>query len=181
MLDQIHWHPPLLIFTEPRCATPGVGEQFKWGVRRCPCQYVPSFIHTFPQASAADSRKQTYTCTLQVNIIVKTYFENYSFLCHTMAMFCNGDQSGQWRSVSLTSQWPLIMISQWVLTLLGMHIVKSQWVLIFAREIHCDVTMSNDLLMCIYHGIKMCIYHGILCVYIMASNMWHSSIFSEGI
>ncbi len=30
----------------------------------------------------------------------------------------------------MTSQWPLIMTSQWVMTLLGMHIVKLQWVMI---------------------------------------------------
>ncbi len=53
----------------------------------------------------------------------------------------NGDQSGQWRSISMTSQWSLIMTSQWVMTLLGMPIVKSQWFV--ARDIHCDVTMSN--------------------------------------
>ncbi len=39
------------------------------------------------------------------------------------------DQSGQWRSISMTSQWSLIMTSQWVLMLLGMCIVKSQWVM----------------------------------------------------
>ncbi len=47
------------------------------------------------------------------------------------------------------------MTSQWVMTLLGMCIVKSQWVMTIARDIHCDVTMSNDVAMCTYHGITM--------------------------
>ncbi len=39
----------------------------------------------------------------------------------------------------MTLQWPLIMTSKWVMTLLGIHIV--------ARDILCDITMSNDVVM----------------------------------
>ncbi len=51
----------------------------------------------------------------------------------------------------MTSQMPLIMTSQWVMTLLRMSIVGNG----VARDIHCDVTMSNDIAMCSYHGITM--------------------------
>ncbi len=55
----------------------------------------------------------------------------------------------------MTSQWPLIMTAQWVMTLLGMHILKSQWVMTFAKDIHCNVTISNDVAMCTYHGVTI--------------------------
>ncbi len=49
----------------------------------------------------------------------------------------NGDQSGQWRSFSITSHWPHHNVDdardahceiQWVMTLLGTSIMTSQWV-----------------------------------------------------
>ncbi len=79
-------------------------------------------------------------------------------LCHAMAWFVcdiqvysspNGDQSCQWRSISMTSQWPLIMTSQcvsntiardafvksqWVMMLLGTSSVTSQWPLIMTSQ-----------------------------------------------
>ncbi len=48
----------------------------------------------------------------------------------------------------MISQFPLIMTSQWVMTLLGMGND-------IARDIHCDATMSNGFAMCTYHGITM--------------------------
>ncbi len=39
-----------------------------------------------------------------------------------------------------------------------------------ARDIHCDVTVSNDIAMCTYHGIKMDydfamkLFHLLLCI-----------------
>ncbi len=49
----------------------------------------------------------------------------------------------------MTSQWALIMSSQW-----GAHceITMGNDV---ARDIHCDVIMHNDVAMCIYHGRTM--------------------------
>ncbi len=54
---------------------------------------------------------------------------DYIYLFHTMAYFyvIYRYVISEWRSISMTSQWPLIMTSQWVMTLLGMNIVKSQW------------------------------------------------------
>ncbi len=66
----------------------------------------------------------------------------------------NGDQSGQWRSISMTSQLPLIMTSQWVMTLLGMLILKSQWVMMLLRTSKSHL-IGNDVAMCTYHGITM--------------------------
>ncbi len=67
----------------------------------------------------------------------------------------NGDQSGQWRLISMKSQWPLIMTSQWVMMLLGMHIVKSQWVMTLLGT---SIVMSQWVMM-------------LLCVHIMASQL----------
>ncbi len=48
----------------------------------------------------------------------------------------NGDQSGQWRSISMTSQWPLIMTSQWVMTLHGtMFLCRAISVVLRTREV----------------------------------------------
>ncbi len=55
----------------------------------------------------------------------------------------------------MTSKWPLIMTSQWIMTLLGMSIVKITMGKAIVRDIHCDITMSNDVVMCTYHGITM--------------------------
>ncbi len=56
--------------------------------------------------------------------------------------FCspNGDQSGQWRSISMTSQWSFIDIT------MDNDVV---------RDIHCDVTMNNDIAICTYHSITI--------------------------
>ncbi len=51
------------------------------------------------------------------------------FMWYTGMWSPNGDQSGQWTSTSITSQWSLIMTSQWLMMLLGMHIVQSQWIM----------------------------------------------------
>ncbi len=47
------------------------------------------------------------------------------------------------------------MTLQWVMMLLGMHIVKSQFGNDIAGNIHCDITMSNDIAICTYHCITM--------------------------
>ncbi len=56
----------------------------------------------------------------------------------------------------MTSQWPIIMTSQWVMMLLlkdaHCEITMGNDV---ARDIHCDVTVTNDTVMCTYHGIAM--------------------------
>ncbi len=76
----------------------------------------------------------------------------------------NGDQSGQWRSISMISQWPLIMTSQWAMTLLevhilGMSIVTSQCVMMLH---HC-ITIYNDIycyehfLVCILCSMPNCV------------------------
>ncbi len=77
-------------------------------------------------------------------------------------MWCTGmwslnwDQSGQWSSLSMTSQWPLIMTSQWVKWCytrdVHFEITMDNDV---ARDIRCDVTMSNDIAMVIYQCITM--------------------------
>ncbi len=74
-----------------------------------------------------------------------------AFMWYTGMCSPNGDQLGQWRSLSVTSQWPLIMTSQWVMTLIGMPIVKSQWIMMLLGT----STMSNGIAMCTYHGITM--------------------------
>ncbi len=63
------------------------------------------------------------------------------FMWYTGMWSLNGDQSGQWRSINMTSQWTLINDIR-----MGNDV---------ARDIHCDVTMSNDIAMCTYHGITM--------------------------
>ncbi len=56
--------------------------------------------------------------------------------------------------------------------------MMSQLVMILPGHIYCDVTMSNDIVMCTYHGITMhndiavnllCITMPILCYFIMDS------------
>ncbi len=56
----------------------------------------------------------------------------------------------------MTSQWPLIMTSQWVMTLLCMPIVKSHLGNDVAWDIHCYVILSNDLL-CVHIMASQCI------------------------
>ncbi len=46
----------------------------------------------------------------------------------------------------------LIMISQWLITLPVIPIVRSQRVM----DTHFDITMSNGIGLCTYHGITMC-------------------------
>ncbi len=58
---------------------------------------------------------------LYIYFILRPVFIWYTRLCSA-----NGDQSGQLRSINMRSQCPLIMTSQWVITLLRMCIVKSQ-------------------------------------------------------
>ncbi len=41
------------------------------------------------------------------------------------------------------------------MTLLWMRIVKSQWLMALLDNIHCDITMSNDVAVCTYHDITM--------------------------
>ncbi len=60
----------------------------------------------------------------------------------------NGDQTGQWWSISMTSQWPLIMTSQLAMTLQGTSIVMSQWVINdFALFTYHCITKHNDIAM----------------------------------
>ncbi len=61
----------------------------------------------------------------------------------------------QWRSISMTSQWPLIMTSQWIMTLIGMCIVKSQWVMTLLWTSIVTSQWVNYIAMCTYHGITM--------------------------
>ncbi len=48
----------------------------------------------------------------------------------------SGDQSGRWRSISMTSQWPLIMTSQWG----GGRFCND-----IVRVTHFEITMCNDV------------------------------------
>ncbi len=111
---------------------------------------------------------QTYG--MPVGGIVIPYYDLF-LMWYTGMCSLNGDQTGQWKSISMTSQWPVIMTSQWSV------IMTSQWPVIMtshhvmtllkmphcdvtmgndvARDIHCDVTMSNDATMCTYHSIVM--------------------------
>ncbi len=60
----------------------------------------------------------------------------------------NGDESGQWRSISMTSQWSLIMTSQWVNDVVRDTHCEITMGNIVARNIHYDVTMCNDVALC---------------------------------
>ncbi len=60
----------------------------------------------------------------------------------------NGDQSGQWRSISMTSQWIMNDVAR------DAHIEFTMGNDV-TRDIHCDVTMCNDIAMCTYHDITM--------------------------
>ncbi len=55
----------------------------------------------------------------------------------------------------MTPQWPIIMISQWVMTLQRDVHCKITMGNDIARDIHCDITMSNDVDMYTYQGIIM--------------------------
>ncbi len=95
---------------------------------------------------------------------------NYSilwpvFIWYTGMCSPNRDQSGQWRPISMTSQWLLILTSQWIMTLLWMHIVKSQWIM---KLLGTSIVMSQWII-------------SLLCVHIMASQcimtlLWTSYI-----
>ncbi len=71
------------------------------------------------------------------------------FMWYTGMWSPNGDQSGQWRSISMTSQWPIFITSQW-----DAHCEITMGNDI-ARDIHCDVTM-NMMLLCL-HMASQCI------------------------
>ncbi len=77
------------------------------------------------------------------------------FMWYTGMCSPNGDQSGQWRSIRMASQWPLIMTSQWVITLLGMPIVKSKWVMMLLGISTVMSLWNNYILMCTRQGITM--------------------------
>ncbi len=63
----------------------------------------------------------------------------------------NGDQPGQWRSISMTSQCPLIM----TLTM-GNDVARDAHCEITnVNGIHCDIRISNDFAMCTHHVITM--------------------------
>ncbi len=64
----------------------------------------------------------------------------------------NGDQPGKWGSISMISQWPFIMTSQWVMMLWGTCIVKSQWVMTLLGT---SIVKQQWVDMCTYHGITM--------------------------
>ncbi len=65
------------------------------------------------------------TTMMMVMIMMTMTMMMMTMMMMMMMMMMNGDQSGQWRSISMTSQWPPIMTSQWVMTLLRIPIVKS--------------------------------------------------------
>ncbi len=93
--------------------------------------------------------------------------------------FPNGDQSGQWRSISMTSQWPLIMTSQWVMTLLGMPIVISQWVMMLLGT---SIVMSQWViaLLCVYIMTSQCIMMMLLTSIMMYSLLCLTVLFYYG-
>ncbi len=72
----------------------------------------------------------THSAIFRDNIPTKNRWNpNYStlwpvFIWYTGMCSLIGDLSGQWSSISMTSQWPVIMTSQWVMMLLGLPIVK---------------------------------------------------------
>ncbi len=69
----------------------------------------------------------------------------WNVLCDIQIIMCSPteDQLCQWRSISKTSHWPLIMTSQCVMTLLGMSHCEITMGVNVARDIHFDVTMSK--------------------------------------
>ncbi len=92
----------------------------------------------------------------------------------------SGDQSGQWRSISMTSQRPFIMTSQWamtllririvksqrIMTLLGTSIVTSQWVMtLLCVHIYHGITMYNDIAMNLFYYVfsALCLIMILLC------------------
>ncbi len=105
-----------------------------------------------------DVNKWKLACRMSCNICSSMNIWYYyilwpDFIWYTGMWSLNGDHSGQCRSISMTSQWPLIMTSQWVMTLLGMHIVKSQWVMTLLGT---SIVMSQWVMT-------------LLCVHIMAA------------
>ncbi len=92
------------------------------------------------------------TCVIHVSNIYYILWPDCMW--YTSMWSLKVDQSGHWTSISLTSQWALIMTSQWVMMLLGMHIVKSKCVMTLLGT-SIDITMSNNVAMCIYYGITM--------------------------
>ncbi len=77
------------------------------------------------------------------------------YLCHTTACFhmisifllSGGDHPCAHYLHYLYVPW-LIMTSQWVMTLLGMPHCGTTLANDDARDIHCDITMDNDVTMC---------------------------------
>ncbi len=70
----------------------------------------------------------------------------------------------EWRSIRPVeiNQYDITMSTHYditrVMTLLGIPIVKSQWVMMLLGTSKCDVIMSNDVVMCtlyLYHGITI--------------------------
>ncbi len=85
---------------------------------------------------------------------INSYYILWPNLCDIGGMWSlNRDQLGQWRSISMTSHWPVIMTSQWVMTLLGICIIKSRWVMTLLGT---SIVTSQWVMM-------------LLCVHIMAS------------